>query len=224
MAGGRGKLPMLGRISGPDGGDESTWALRRNDFEALAAPLGAVDGTRTILVTGGDGESRILAVALAAAATAAGRRTVLVEGDVERPRLAADLGLAAAPGLHEYLRWETTPEKVLQPLVLAGSAAAGAEEPLVCVVAGRPAEDPAALLALGSFRHMVGRLREAYALTVVLGPPLGRGDGGLDAIAAESEAVLLALPPSYGAGREAKSVGIAARNLGPRPLGAVLVG
>jgi len=222
MAGGRAKLPVLARIAGPDGGDERAWGLRRNDFEALAAPLGAADGAGSVLVTGGDHESRVLAVALAAAAAAGGRRTVLLECDVERPRLAADLGLASAPGLHEYLSWEATPEKLLQPLVLAGSAAAGADEPLVCVVAGRPG-DPATLLALGSFRHMTSRLREAYALCILLGPPLGRS-AGLDLVAAEAEAVLLALPPAYGAGREAKSVGVAARNLGPRPLGTVLVG
>jgi Mrp family chromosome partitioning ATPase len=223
MARGR-KLPVLGAIAGPDGGDERAWALRRNDFEALAAPLGAADGAASLLVTGGDHESRVLAISLAAAAAAGGRRTILVECDVSRPRLAADLGLVPEPGLHEYLRWEATAEKLLQPLVLAGAAAERAEEPLVCIVAGRPAPDPGTLLALGSFRHMTGRLREAYALTVLLGPPLGRGAAGLEAVAAEAEAVLLALPPSYGSGREAKSVALAAHGLGPRPLGTVLVG
>ena len=66
-----------------------------------------------------------------------GRRTVLVECDLARPRLAADLGLAPGPGLHEYLRWEAEAAEILQPLVLAGPAAAGAGEPLVCIAAGR---------------------------------------------------------------------------------------
>jgi Mrp family chromosome partitioning ATPase len=223
MARGRGKLPVLAEIAGPSGGEEPSWGIRERDFEALARPLAELDGTGDLLVTGGGEEQRVLAIALAAVAAAGGRRTILVECDVGRPRLAAELGLAAAPGLHEYLRWEAKAPELLQPIVLAGSAAA-AEEPLVCVAAGRAAADPATLLGLGSFRHMAARLREAYELRVMVGPPLGDGDAGLAAVAAEAEAVLLALPPQYGSGREAKSVGAVARKLGPRPLGTVLVG
>jgi len=223
MAGGRGKLPVLAEIAGPPGGEEPSWGIRERDFEALARPLAELDGTGDLLVTGGGEEQRVLAIALAAVAAAGGRRTILVECDVGRPRLATELGLATEPGLHEYLRWEATPADLLQPVVLAGTAAA-AEEPLVCVAAGRAAPDPAALLGLGSFRHMAAKLREAYELRVLLGPPLGNGDAGLASVAAEAEALLVALPPEYGRGHRAKTVGTVARRLGPRPLGTVLVG
>ena len=223
MAGGRGKLPVLAEIAGPPGGEEPAWGIRERDFEALARPLDELDGTGDLLVTGGGEEQRVLAIALAAVAAAGGRRTILVECDVGRPRLAAELGLATEPGLHEYLRWEASSAELLQQVVLAGTAAA-AEEPLICVAAGRAAPDPATLLGLGSFRHMAAKLREAYELRVLLGPPLGNGDGALAAVAAEAEALLLALPPEYGRGQRAKTVGAAARRLGPRPLGAVLVG
>jgi Mrp family chromosome partitioning ATPase len=223
MLGRRGKLLVLAEITAGPGGEEDAWGLRERDFEALARPLAELDGARDLLVTGGEPERRVVAVALAAVAAAGGRRTILVECDVARPRLAADLGLAVAPGLHEYLRWEATPPELLQPLVLAGSAAVEVEEPLVCVAAGRAASDAAALLGLGSFRHMTAKLREAYELRVLLGPPLGNGDGALKAVAAEAEALLLALPPDYGSGREAKSAAAVARRLGPRPLGSVLV-
>jgi polysaccharide biosynthesis transport protein len=220
----RGKLPVLAAIGGPPGGDDHRWGITESDFAALETPLGELDGARDLLVTGGSPQQRVVAVGLAAVAAAQGRRTILVECDVARPRLAADLGLAAEPGLHEYLRWEAKPAELLQPIVLAGTAAGEAEEPLVCVVAGRPGSDPATLLGLGSFRHMTAKLREAYELRVLLGPPLADGDGALAAVAAEAEAVLLALPPEYGGGRQAKSVATAARRLGPRPLGTVLVG
>jgi Mrp family chromosome partitioning ATPase len=224
MARRRGKLPVLAEIAGPPGGDERTWGLRERDFEGVELALAELDGARDVLVTGGAEQQRVVAIALAAVAAAGGRRTILVECDVARPRLAADLGLSSEPGLHEYLRWEATPAELLQPVVLAGSAAGEAEEPLVCVAAGRAASDPATLLGLGSFRHMTAKLREAYELRILLGPPLGDGEAGLAAVAAEAEAVLLALPPEYGSGRQAKSVGTLARRLGPRPLGAVLVG
>jgi Mrp family chromosome partitioning ATPase len=224
MARRRGKLPVLAEIAGPPEGEDHRWGISEGDFAALERPLGELDGARDLLVTGGAAQQRVVAVGVAAVAAARGRRTILVECDVARPRLAADLGLAGEPGLHEYLRWEATPAELLQPIVLAGSAADRAEEPLVCVAAGRPADDPATLLGLGSFRHMAAKLREAYELRVLLGPPLGDSDAGLGAVAAEAEAVLLALPPEYAGGRQAKTVGAAARRLGPRPLGAVLVG
>ncbi|MBS1881136.1 MAG: hypothetical protein JST31_16615 [Actinobacteria bacterium] len=226
MARRRGKLPVLAAVAAPPEGDGDghRWGIRKSDFAALERPLAELDGARDLLVTGGAAQQRVVAVGVAAVAAARGRRTILVECDVRRPRLAADLGLAAEPGLHEYLRWEAKPAELLQPLVLAGAAAAEVEEPLVCVAAGRPASDPATLLGLGSFRHMAAKLREAYELRVLLGPPLGDGDAGLGAVAAEAEAVLLALPPEYGSGRRAKTVGDVARRLGPRPLGTVLVG
>jgi Mrp family chromosome partitioning ATPase len=224
MLGRRGKLPVVAEIAGGAGGADRAWGLRERDFEALAGPLGELGDGGDVLVTGGEPERRVLAVALAAVAAAGGRRTILVECDVARPGLAADLGLAATPGLHEYLRWEAKPPELLQPLVLAGSATRACGEPLVCVAAGRPAEDSATLLGLGSFRHMTAKLREAYELRVLLGPPLGDGEGGLKAVAAEAEALLLALPPEYAEGGRAKSVGTYARRLGPRPLGSVLVG
>ncbi len=224
MPGGRGRLPVLAQIAGLPTGEERRWGIRARDFEALAGPLRKLDGARDLLVTGGEPERSVLAISFAAVAAAQGMRTILVECDVSRPRLAADLGLAAEPGLHEYLRWQATPDQLLQPIVLAGSAAGAAEEPLVCVAAGRQTADAATLLALGSFRHMTARLREAYELRILLGPPLGDGAGALEAVAAESEALLLALPPEYGSGRQAKVAAGAARRLGPRPLGAVLVG
>jgi Mrp family chromosome partitioning ATPase len=215
---------VLAALAGPPDGDGHRWGISGSDFAALEGPLGELDGARDLLVTGGTAQQRVVAVGLAAVAAARGRRTILVECDVARPRLAADLGLALAPGLHEYLRWEAKPAELLQPVVLAGTAAGESEEPLVCVAAGRPAEDPATLLGLGSFRHMAAKLREAYELRVLLGPPLGDCAAGLSAVAAEAEAMLLALPPEYGGGRRAKTVGTAARALGPRPLGTILVG
>jgi Mrp family chromosome partitioning ATPase len=223
MARGRAKLLVLAEIAGPPADEAPAWGIRERDFEALARPLAELDRTGDLLVTGGGEEQRVLAITLAAVAAAGGRRTILVECDVGRPRLAAELGLAAEPGLHEYLRWEAAPNDLLQPVVLAGSAAA-AEEPLVCVAAGRAAADPATLLGLGSFRHMTAKLREAYELRVLLGPALGNGGTALAAVAAEAEALLLALPPEYGSGERAKTVATVARRLGPRTLGAVLVG
>jgi hypothetical protein len=168
------------------------------------------------------GAAEAVAVGLAGVAAAAGTRTALVECDVERPRLAADLGLAKVPGLHEYLRWEATPEQVLQTLVPAGEAAEAEVAPLVCVVAGRASDSPRTLLGLGSFRHMTAKLRDAYDLTVLLGPPLEGAGGALDTAAAEADCSIAALA-RHPDRRAAKATHDALSWLKTPPLGAVVV-
>jgi Mrp family chromosome partitioning ATPase len=222
MRGGRRKLPVLAEISGPAPGEARVWSLRRADLEALAKLRPALAGRRVVLVTGE--ESLAGALALAGAASAAGRRTALLECDLVRPRLAADLGLAAAPGLHEYLRWEAAAAEILQPLVLAGPAAAGAPDPLVCVVAGRRAADPATLINLESFRHAAAKLASAYDLVVLLGPALDSGYGSLEALAARADALIAAVPATAVSGRPGRELRAALRKLPVEAVGAVVVG
>lgn len=178
MLGGRSRLPVLAEIAGPDPGRPGAWSLRRQDLERLGSLHDRIESSRVVLVTGGEEVTGVLATALAGAAAAAGRRTVLVECDLARPRMAADLGLSASPGLHEYLRREAASREVLQSLVPGGPAAAAADGPLVCVTAGRGADDPASLLGLEGFHEMASKLRVAYELVVIWGPPLAAADGG----------------------------------------------
>jgi Mrp family chromosome partitioning ATPase len=222
MRGGRPKLPVLAELSGPLAGGDRAWSLRADDLEQLGAVRERLDGHRAVLVTGADEPTKVLAVALAGAAAASGLRTALLECDLARPRLAADLGLAQGPGLHEYLRWEATPQEILQPVVLAGPASAGAEEPLVCISAGRAAHDPATLLGLQSFRHMAAKLRGAYDLVVIAGPAIEAG-GSLPALAAEADAVLVAVAPGQPSGRDGRELRAAVGRLPAAALGAVVV-
>ncbi len=216
------KLPVLAEIGGPASSNGRAWGLRRRDLEALEGVRAELNGTRAVLVTGEEAATATVAVGLAGVAAAAGVATALVECDVERPRLADELGLEATPGLHEYLRWEATPPDVVQPLVLAGVAAEGAPAPLACVTAGRPSGKARALLELGSFHHMTAKLREAYELVVLLGPPLEGAGGPLGSAAATADTALLALTevPSR---RAAKATHEALSWLQARPLGAVVV-
>jgi Mrp family chromosome partitioning ATPase len=222
MRGGRRKLPVLAEIAGPAPGPARTWALRRGDLEPLARLQGALADHLLVLVVG---ERRLEgAAALAGAASAAGRRTALVECDLAQPRLAAAFGLAAAPGLHEYLRWEATASEILQPLALAGPAARGATQPLICVAGGRPAANPATLTGLESFRHALAKLRGAYDLTVLAGPELGPDAGPLAAIAARADTLLAAVPPAAvaaGSGRELRAL---LKRLPVEVRGAIVVG
>ncbi len=223
MRGGRRKLPVLAEISGPASGEARAWSLRRADLAPLARLQEGLQEHCAVLVAGEAGLAG--AVALAGAASAAGRRTALLECDLARPRLALELGLAPSPGLHEYLRWEATAAEILQPLVLAGPAARGATEPLVCVVAGRPAADAVTLVKLESFRHALTKLRGAYDLVVVLaGAELDSGDGTLEAIAAQADTLVAAVPGDAVAGRSGRALRGALRRLPVEARGAILVG
>jgi succinoglycan biosynthesis transport protein ExoP len=214
----RARLPVLAEISGPPE-EARAWSLRRADFESLEGVLSRLAAARVVLVSG-EGEAPLpAAIALAAASAAAGRRTILVECDLAWPRLAAQIGLAAAPGVHEYLRWEAEPADVLQPVMLAGSAAAGASEALVCICGGRPASKTETLLGLRSFAHMIEKLRGAYEVVVVVGPPVLTEPGACATAARQADAVLAALPSGSGD----KTLRSAIRRLGPPALGAIAV-
>jgi Mrp family chromosome partitioning ATPase len=222
MRGGRRKLPVLAEISGLVPGQARVWSLRRADLEALTELQAGLEDHRAVLV-GGDG-GLAGAIALAGAASAAGRRTALVECDLARPRLAVELGLGPGPGLHEYLRWEASAAEILQPLVLAGPAARGATDHLVCVVAGRPAADAATLVNLESFRHALAKLRGAYELVVLAGPALDSGDDALTAVAAGADVLVAAVPPSAVSGRAGRDLRATLRRLPVEARGAILLG
>jgi polysaccharide biosynthesis transport protein len=221
MRGGRVKLPVLAEISGSPSGEERVWSLRRADLEAMEALLERLAGHRVVVLTG---DRRLTgAVALAGAASARGRRTALLECDLAEPGLAAELGIEAGPGLHEYLRWEATPAQILQPLVLAGPAAARASAPLICVSAGAAAANPAALLGSESFRHAAAKLRRAYDLVVLAGPPPGGDRSALDAAAANADVLLACISPAQ-TGRGGRELRTALRRLPIPALGALAVG
>jgi Mrp family chromosome partitioning ATPase len=216
------RLDVLAEIGAPASSNGRAWGLRRDDFEALRRVREEVGGRRVVLVTGEEEPSSTLAVALAGVAAATGTATALVECDVERPRIAADLGLAPVPGLHEYLRWEATPADVVQPLIPVGPATAPEAAPLACVCAGRAAKDARTLLGLGRMFHMTAKLREAYELVVLLGPPLEGAGGALSSAAAEADCSLAALS-THPDRRAAKANREALSWLGAAPLGAVVV-
>jgi Mrp family chromosome partitioning ATPase len=219
MLRGRSRIPVLAEVAGPT--RDRAWALRRSDFTSLTALLPRLAERRVVAVAGEGEAVTVAALSAAAAASASGRRTILVDCDLGHPRLAAHVGLAAAPGLHEYLRWEAEPQAILQPVVLAGSATASAAEPLVCVCGGRPASKADTLLGLQSFAHMVEKLRAAYELTLLVAPPVTSEPAAAVAVAAVADAVLAALTGDEASGRRGRPIRAAIRRLPVPALGAI---
>jgi Mrp family chromosome partitioning ATPase len=216
-------LPVLAEIGGPAEGARA-WSLRREDFANLEGALPRLAERQVVLVSGEGEAAPVAAIALAAAATSVGRHTILVECDLAQPRLAAQIGLASAPGLHEYLRWEAEPQEVIQPVVLGGAAAGGATEPLVCVCGGRPARKAETLLGLQSFAHMVGKLRAAYELVVLAGASAVEEPGSCAAAARLADTVVAGLPASAANGRDGRAMRAAIGRLSVPAPGTIAVG
>jgi len=222
MPRGRARLPLLAAIAGPAPG-AAAWSLRRGDLERLGEALPRLAPHRVVLIAGEGGEPTVAAAGLAAAASAFGRRTILVDCGLAQPRLAAQIGLAAGPGLHEYLRWEAEPADVLQPIVLAGPAASGLADPLVCVSAGRPASKAETLLGLQSFSHMVGKLRAAYEIVLLLAPPVLSEPGACLAVASQADAAIAGLREAEAKSGDGRAIRVAIRRLPPPTLGSIAV-
>ncbi len=184
----RARQPVLAEIPARRESLSRPAALGRAELQAYSDLARALDGPRAVLATGPARSA--VALGLAAAATAQGRRVALLECDLAAPSLAATLGLDAVPGLHEYLLGDEGATRILQPLVLAGPASGGASEPLVCIVAGAPEPEPVALLDSDRCDRAIQKLRRAYDLLVIAGPPLGRDADALLALAEHSDATV----------------------------------
>lgn len=188
-------MKVLAEIPARSSPDLRTGTLRRGDLTAFGGLLEKLGGTRSVLMTGEAPARRQAAAGLAAAAAAAGSRTALLECDLADPGLADALGLANAPGLHEFLRGSAEVEEILKPVVLAGPGSAAATEPLVCVVAGRPSADGARLFASDAFARALSGLRATYDLVVIDGPPL-RDEHSLRALLMLADSTVACLGPS----------------------------
>lgn len=217
MLRGRSRLPLLAEIAAP--ADGRAWALRRGDLASLHEALPRLTEQRVLAVAGEGEAPAAAAIAIAAAASARGHSTILVDCDLAQPRLAGSVGLAASPGLHEYLRWEAEPRDVLQPVALAGSGTGNASH-LVCLCAGRPAAKTETLLGLQSFGHMVAKLRGAYELVLLLAPPVRSEPAACLAVAAQADAVVAGASAAALGDRDLRA---SIRRLSPPVLGAISV-
>jgi Mrp family chromosome partitioning ATPase len=189
MLGRRNKQPILAEVERSDRSSSRPGALGRAELQVYADLATKLNKTGSVFVTGPAKGN--VALGLAAAATAEGRRVALLECDLAGPALAERLGLTSGPGLHDYLLDEADAGEILQPLVLAGPAAGKATEPLTCIVAGEPEPKPVALLDSERCDHAIERLKRAYDLLLIDGPPLSEDADALRALT-EHTAVTIA--------------------------------
>jgi len=181
MLGRRQKQAVLAEIPPQrQGASARLGALGRHQLDAYSGLATALAGSSAVLVSGP--AKSAVALGLSAAAVAQSRRVALLECDLAAPALAGTLGLSLTPGLREYLLGETEAADIVQPLVLAGPASGRATEPLACIVAGAPEPTPVGLLDSERCDHAIEKLRHAYDLLVIDGPPLSEDPDSLRAL------------------------------------------
>ena len=132
----------------------------------------------------GEGKSTV-ALALAWVAALSGKLTLLIECDLRQPVIATRLGLDPEPGLSDVLKGDARPRDALQLVDLVSEGTNGAptkggkaaarpesDSKVVCLTAGSPVADPAALLASDEFVDVMKKVTKAYEMVVIDTSPL----------------------------------------------------
>jgi len=201
----------VGDTAGPD---VARLTARLEAFQGLGASLrdpGLNRPAKVFVITSaarGEGRSTT-AAGLATALARAGRRVVVVDADLRRPRLAAYLGVDSSCGLSDVLAGRAEAPDVWQRR--------GTRE-LYVLPAGPVPSNPADLLRSARMARLVGQLRDEFDAVVVDTPPaLSCADAAAVASLADGAVVVV----RAGRTRRHELAGVVARL---RSVGAPLLG
>jgi capsular exopolysaccharide synthesis family protein len=129
---------------------------------------------RSLVVTSsapGEGKTTV-AWNLAAAATSAGKRSLLLEADLRRPGVAHERGLAPSPGLAHVLAGQADLSSAIQRIQLMRSGDSDTPSgTLDVVVAGALPPNPMDLLESDRMRRVISDAEQSYDLVVIDTPP-----------------------------------------------------
>ncbi|MBV8257536.1 MAG: polysaccharide biosynthesis tyrosine autokinase [Actinobacteria bacterium] len=175
-------VPVIGQVpfakESQDPAGEPQWeglAARAEAFRALRANLEYLRvkrRLRTILVTSATPSQGKTTVAanLGLAIASSGSSSVVIEGDLRRPQLAAALGLDPGPrdtGLTSVLLGEVTLDEVAEPVFVGGD-----DRRLLYVPSGPLPVNPSELLSSAPMAEALERLSARNDFTLVDSPPL----------------------------------------------------
>lgn len=113
--------------------------------------------------TSGEGKT-FCAVNLASVMAMSGKRTVVLDADMRRPKLAATLDLQDGPGLSSFLIGEVTQEQIIRRTDIPG---------LDAITAGPIPPNPLELIESGRMTELLEFLRGRYDHVVVDASPMG---------------------------------------------------
>lgn len=166
-------IPRVRRISPSNGAGSGTMVALREPYRTLRVNLDVVrskEGARTIMVTSAvpaEGKTTVVHN-LALAYREAGLSVAIIEGDMRRPALATLFGIPTPErGLSDILESHEDARSVLVTVAGAGTA-----ERIDLLPAGRPPENPTALLHPDAFLAVRNQLLADHALVLVDSPPV----------------------------------------------------
>jgi len=120
---------------------------------------------RSVLVTSSmasEGKTTT-AINLAVALTQSGARTLIIDGDMRKPRLHQVFGLGPVPGLSSFLTGSARLQEVIHSSTV---------ENLFVIPCGAVPPNPAELILSSRFSHMMDAVREYFEYLIVDSPPL----------------------------------------------------
>ncbi len=179
-----------------------------------------------------EGKSTV-ASSLAVVAGLSGRRTLLVECDLRRPRLADRLGIEPVPGLVDYLTGQAQPTDVLRTISLGPATSPNGAEPagetadgaaaIAVIPAGSQPLRPAELLASQRFESFVASVSQVYDLVVFDSAPLLAVSDTLDLVR-HVDGILLCVRAGQTTRDQLRGAMQALGRLPGRPAGLVVTG
>jgi capsular exopolysaccharide synthesis family protein len=196
-------IPRVRRADAVGGSAAEPVADLREPYRTLRVNLDMVrakEGVRTIMVTSAlPSEGKTTAVRnLALAYREAGLSVAIIEADMRRPVLGKLFGVSSDRGLSDILESGDKVDTALVTVAGAGTAAR-----LDLVLAGRPPENPTALLRPEAFRAVRNQLLADHALVLVDSPPVLAVSDAL-AIAGQVDGVLLVVRAAVSTGATVK--------------------
>lgn len=182
--------------------------LRANlEFTSTDKPL------KTLLITSaGPGEGKtMVATNLATAMSQGGKRVILVDCDLRRPRVHRAFGMSNEIGLSDFFRGQADTADIVRQRK---------GKMLAVVTSGNQPPNPAELLGSEKMSQFLSQLRELADIVIIDSPPLLVADAAV--LAAKVDGTVLVIQPGHTRAEAAEAMLEQLYRAGARVLGVVL--
>lgn len=182
-----GRVPKMGRNETPDD-DTQAGAIASESFRQIRTGLrfSSVDAqVRVVMITSasqGEGKSTVAAY-LARVLAESGQRTLLVDADLRRPKVARNFGIDGAVGLSEVLSGQVPAPSTIQPT----------DEPNLFVLpAGGTPPNPSEMLGSVALENLLSELRRDFFIVIDAPPVLPVTDASVVSVVVDGVVFVVA--------------------------------